>query len=187
MSFDETQPTDTTKLRSLGVVIRPNWVAIKEADSTFIPYGLNLLDLTAAVIPAPSNISTAYQFYCASDGAMVGPTKELFGINPAGDTIQFTKGSPSKSAALTSTFLPGGLILKCGVISTSVAGTATINWNFTNNLYSATLTRVKNSGLNNRFSLYFSSSPTKASGSILLVDNNGNGFDNNVYWQAIGD
>ena len=42
MAWDKTEPKDTTKLRNLGVVIRPNWEAIESAEATFKPVGLNL-------------------------------------------------------------------------------------------------------------------------------------------------
>ena len=77
MAFDKTQPTDTTKIRNLGVVIRPNWVAIEEADSTFRPYALNLQNRTPlGVSNDPASIADTYILYEKDDGS---GNPELFG------------------------------------------------------------------------------------------------------------
>lgn len=90
MAFDNTQPTNTTKIRNLGVVIRPNWVAIEQADSTFKPWAINFTDRTAAGIAVnPTALAAAYLMYCKQDAA---GNPELFGIDVASNIIQFTKG-----------------------------------------------------------------------------------------------
>ena len=111
MAWDPTEPTDTTKLRDLGIVIRPNWVAIQDADSTFKPHAINFTDRTVAALPVdPTAIPDAYITYCKTDAA---GNSELFGINENSGIIQFTRGVPTLTATGT-TFLPGGLILKWG-------------------------------------------------------------------------
>lgn len=115
MAWDATQPTDTTKLRNLGVVIRPNWEAIQTADSTFKPQALNLTDRTVAgVANDPTAIADAFIAYCKTDAL---GNSEFFGINDASGITQFTQGTPLLAAAESSIFLPGGLILKTGTAS----------------------------------------------------------------------
>lgn len=98
MAFDKTQPTDTTKIRNLGVVIRPNWVAIESADSTFQPYALNLTDRDAAALASdPTAISTAFITYCKQDAS---GDPEFYGIDPDSNVLQFSDagfvGGPSQ-------------------------------------------------------------------------------------------
>jgi len=114
MAWDITQPTDTTKIRNLGIVIRPNWVAIQNADSTFKPLALNFNDRTVAGQPVdPTAIADAYITYCKTDTA---GNSELFGINETSGIIQFTRGVPTIGTS-GSIFIPGGLIMKWGQVS----------------------------------------------------------------------
>ena len=65
MTWDPSQPTDTTKIRNLGIVIRPNWQAIEAADSSFKPVALNLDNRTPlGVANDPTAIADAYLLYC---------------------------------------------------------------------------------------------------------------------------
>lgn len=114
MAWVITEPTDTTKIRNLGIVIRPNWVAIQNADSTFKPLGLNFNDRTVAGAPVdPTAIADAYIMYCKTDTA---GNSELFGINETSGIIQFTRGVPTIGTS-GSIFIPGGLIMKWGQVS----------------------------------------------------------------------
>ena len=89
MAWDTLQPTNTTKIRNLGVVIRPNWAAIQTADSTFTPDAFNFRDRTAAGLPVnPTAIATAYISFCKQDAA---GNPELFGIDAASNVTQLTK------------------------------------------------------------------------------------------------
>lgn len=136
MAWDITQPTDTTKIRNLGVVIRPNWVAIQQADSTFKPWALNFTNRTVAGIAVdPTAIASAYILYSKTDTA--GNT-ELFGINPLSNVIQMTKGAPVV-AQTGRTFLPGGLILAWGSLNVASGGSVTVTGITT--LYSVVVTR----------------------------------------------
>lgn len=90
MAFDKTQPTDTTKLRNLGVVIRPNWVAIEEADSTFRPYALNFQNRTPlGVSNDPATIADTFILYEKDDGA---GNPELYGEDGSGNILQLSEG-----------------------------------------------------------------------------------------------
>ena len=102
MSYDKTQPTDTTKIRNLGTVIRPNWVAIEEGDSSFKPYALNLQDRTPlAESNDPTNISGSSIVYVKQDGA---GNPELYAEDEDANIIQLTEagrlGGPSTDLKL---------------------------------------------------------------------------------------
>ena len=126
MAWDITQPTDTTKIRNLGIVIRPNWVAIQNADATFKPAALNFNDRTVAGLAVnPTAIADAFIMYCKTDTA---GNSELFGINENSAVIQFTKGAPTNAQNGTS-YLPGGIIIKWGIFSMG-AGVTTADVNF---------------------------------------------------------
>lgn len=89
MAFDKTQPTDTTKIRNLGVVIRPNWVAIESAESTFRPYALNLQNRTPlAVSNDPAAIADTSILY-VKDDALGNP--ETFAIDGSSNIVQLTQ------------------------------------------------------------------------------------------------
>lgn len=119
MAWDPTQPEDTTKLRNLGVVIRPNWAAIQTGDSTFKPQALNFANRTVAGVPVdPTAIADTYITYAKTDAA--GNT-EMFAIDENSNVIQMTKGVPIVDT-YSSTFLPGGLIMKCAITSAIVSG-----------------------------------------------------------------
>lgn len=90
MTWDRTQPENTTKLRNVGNVIRPNWEAIELADSTFQPEAINFTDRTVAGVPNnPVAITDAYISFSKTDAA--GNT-ELFGIDESSNVIQFSYG-----------------------------------------------------------------------------------------------
>jgi len=114
MTWSKIQPTDTTKIRKLGEVIRPNWEAIEDGDASFKPKALNLNNRT---VSGPSNdpsaITNTFILYCKEDGS---GNPELFGINENMVVTQFTKGTPTL-ANNGSTFLPGGAIMKWGRFS----------------------------------------------------------------------
>lgn len=110
MTFDATQPTDTTKIRRLGQVIRPNWEVIEQADSSFQPYAVNYQDRTPlGVSNDPTAIPGAFILYTKQDGA---GNPELFGIDGSGNIIQITKGgsigSSSSSLQVDSISFDGG-------------------------------------------------------------------------------
>lgn len=99
MAFDNTQPTNTTKIRNLGVVIRPNWVAIETADSTFKPQALNFKDRTVAGLPVnPTALSDTFISFCKESAA---GNSEFWGIDESSRVIQFSEvgriGGPSQS------------------------------------------------------------------------------------------
>lgn len=87
--FDKSQPTDTTKIRLLGEVIRPNWVAIEEGDNSFRPLSLNLQNRTSsAVSNDPTLLVDTSKFYVKNDGA---GNPEAFVIDTMGRITQLTQ------------------------------------------------------------------------------------------------
>ena len=113
-AFDKTQPTNTTKLRNLGVVIRPNWDAIETADSTFIPEALNLTDRTAAGLANdPTAIADAMIAYSKQDGS---GNPQLYAIDPSSTVTKLTGGS-STQASNGKLLLPNGLTLIWGSLA----------------------------------------------------------------------
>ena len=111
MVFNAALPADETKIRDIGVVIRPNWAAINTADETFAPAAINLSNQGGAL----GAFATQYRLFSDSDATTA--YTELFGVNSNGDVQQITNGSPTK-AATGSTFLPGGLVLAWGQSAT---------------------------------------------------------------------
>jgi hypothetical protein len=120
MAYDVTQPTDSTKLRNIGTVIRPNWVAIRDADSTFKPVAINFAERNAVAPPIsndPTALAQAYLLYCKQDAA---GNPELFGINASSDILQLTKGAAIVGTN-GETCLPGGVLIKWGTASANGA------------------------------------------------------------------
>jgi hypothetical protein len=147
MAFNETLPTNTTKIRDLGTEIRPNWVAIQTALSSFAPWAVNLVNRTTEV---PGQVDpilitgppSAYIMYSKQDGA---GNAELYSQTPAGNTIQMTKGDAT-IAATGSTFLAGGLLMKWGTITLTTPTVNLVNFiaegllDFPNAIYNVQLT-----------------------------------------------
>lgn len=148
--FDKTQPTDTTKLRNLGTVIRPNWEAIQEASASFMPEALNLADRTALGVPNnPTAIADSVIVYSKQDGA---GKPQAYTIDPDSVISQLTGGSVSSSANAGTA---GGVIKKVvifvgttklilysgttGVIASAATKTVTFPENYTT-IYTATAT-----------------------------------------------
>ena len=145
MVWDITQPTDTTKIRNLGIVIRPNWQAIQEADSTFKPQALNLNNRTPlAVANDPTPIANAYIPYCKDDSA---GNPELFGIDENGVISQFTSTDRTLAQTGYSLVAPGFLLQWGRDTMTGASSTITFPkafsataWVVTNTPYSNTVT-----------------------------------------------
>ncbi len=127
MTWDRTQPTDTTKIRNLGIVIRPNWEAIEDGDSSFQPQAINYANRTPlAAANDPTAISTSYITYCKDD---VDGNPELFGIDASGKISQFTINA-GISAQDGYTMLAPDLLLQWGrrLVTTPAGGSFTITF-----------------------------------------------------------
>ena len=91
MAWDRLEPTDTTKIRNLGTVLRPNFQAIDSGDSTFKPIAINLSDRDTDPLSGSSNptaIADAFLMYCKQDSF---GNPELFGIDASSIISQFTQ------------------------------------------------------------------------------------------------
>lgn len=181
MAWDKTEPTNTTKIRNLGVVIRPNWDAIETADSTFQPEALNFTDRNAGgIIPTnPAAISTAYILYSRQDS---GGVTELFASPPAGTPLQLTKGTPTHGTN-GKTFLPGtqasgGILLAWNRESVASGGTVTVSALTT--IYSVNITIDDISVTPSDSAYVFNVS----SNTFRVRSKSGNAVT--IYWQAIG-
>ncbi|MFO7881199.1 MAG: hypothetical protein R6U52_01515 [Kosmotogaceae bacterium] len=145
MTWDKTQPTDTTKLRNLGVVIRPNWEAIESADDTFIPHALNFTDRDAAGLASdPTAITDAMIAYSKQDA---DGDPQLYAIDPSSVVTKLTGGSQS-AAAKGHLLFPGGIKINWGkIISTAnVPKEETFDSAFDTAVYSITLTPLADQG-----------------------------------------
>jgi len=181
MSFDVTQPTDTTKIRNLGTVIRPNWAAIEQADSSFEPYAINYLDRTAAaIVPVtPANIATSYIQFCKQD---VSGNTEMFVEDVSGNVTQMTQGTPTNSQN-GSTFLPGVAATGCILFAwnrQSVANGGMVTVSALTTIYNVTVTIEDASGAPTE-RVYIKS---KAGNKFVITTASGNAAV--IYWQAIG-
>lgn len=145
MAFDNTQPTDTTKIRNLGVVIRPNWVAIEEAESTFRPYAINLQNRTP--LPDdndPATIADTSIIYCKDDAAA---NPEAFHKDGSGNIVQLTQAGKLGSSStdlIGNTFTLGSTSIG---LNNSIVAWGRFNYNAANPL-ATRVTFVNSSGLN---------------------------------------
>lgn len=88
MSWDASQPTDTTKIRNLGVVIRPNWAAIEQGDLSLKPFAINLNNRTQlTVADDPTIIEDSYIIYSKEDSKGVA---QLWGVDFQNNKTQLT-------------------------------------------------------------------------------------------------
>jgi len=87
MSFDASKPANDEKIRNLGTVIRANWLAIQQADSTFQPWAVNFVDRSTIVgSNTPTAITDVGQVYARNDGSET----ELFWQDDQSNELQLT-------------------------------------------------------------------------------------------------
>ena len=85
MAWNPALPSNTEKIRQLGIVIRPNWVAIEDAEADFRPHATNFIDRTAAALPIPPPlIAQTLIAYCAQSGAL----QKMFTHDSSGNILQ---------------------------------------------------------------------------------------------------
>jgi len=145
MAWDKSKPTDTTKLRNLGTVIRPNWDAIESADATFIPEALNLADRTAlGVANDPTALADTVILYSKQDGA---GKPQAYTIDPDSTITQLTGGTTT-FAVKGHILLPNGFKMNWGTIAStgSVAKAELFESAFTTACYSITVTPITDTG-----------------------------------------
>lgn len=182
MVWDQTQPTDTTKIRNLGVVIRPNWLALKTGDSSLKLDSANFDDRTVAgLADDPTAIADAYVLYCKTDAA---GNSELYGIDESSNKLQFTQGAPTL-AAQGKIFLPGGLLMQWNTEVVATGGAVTFLTPFSAAAYSVQFMPTGSSGTNRIF-YRLNGNPTDVGFSPIMVDRNNNALTEKIYYLAIG-
>lgn len=162
MAFDRTQPTNNTKIRNLGNVIRPNWEAIEDADTTFKVKALNFANRTALGIAVnPTAIASTEILYSKSDAS--GNT-QLYMIDPASRITQLSVSVAPLSAANGYTWLAGGMLLQWGLIDAPVGDSGNFNFPvaFSAVPYSITLTFIRAAGASGVNVIYETSGQTTA-------------------------
>jgi hypothetical protein len=135
MAWNRDEPQNTTKIRDLGTVLRPNFQAIDSADSSFKPIALNLSDRdTDPLSPSsdPTAIADAYLLYCKQDSTGAA---EFFGIDANSVISQFTS-TDQTLAQSGHALLPPGILMNWGR-ATILNGGTTVSIVFTR-AYSAT-------------------------------------------------
>lgn len=189
MVWDKTEPTNSTKLRNLGIVIRPNWLAIEEADSSFQPDGLIMTDRTplgvandpTAAVSGGTSRGNGYTLFCKQDAS---GDQQLYGIDPSSNIIQFTSGAPTL-AATGRVFLPGGILMQWNTGPASSGGTVTFPVAFSATPYYVNFTVTGSSGTNRIFTR-LSGAPSSTAFSPIILNNSGSGITETIYYIAIG-
>jgi len=180
MAYDATQPTNTTKIRNLGTVIRPNWTAIENAESSFRPHAINFLNRTPTVVPIdPAAIANTYILYCKQDAA---GNPQIYGIDQNSRVTQISAAVSPLSAINGYTWLAGGMLLQWGK-SGVIAGANTILFPiaFSAAAYNVSITPVKNSSIVNNVYVRSDADIT----ALQFVAYNTASI-NQIMWMAIG-
>jgi hypothetical protein len=128
MPFDKTQPADSTKIRNLGVVTRPNWVAIEEADASFKPYALNLTNRSVLPAPIPADPAAIVDSYILYSKRDVAGSVQLYGINQAGTIVQISNAWGTVSAQNGYSWLAGGMLIQWGLSHANAAANTVIGF-----------------------------------------------------------
>lgn len=181
MTFDPTQPTDTTKLRNIGTVIRPNWSAINTGDASFLPQAINLVNRTSVPVASdPTAIANTYILYCKANGA---GHVVLYGIDPNSVITQIGNYVAPSSAQSGYSWLAGGMLIQWGQ-SAVASGTNTISFPiaFSGTAYSVTITPFRSNS--NVDQVYLS--PGTISSTQFGCRNTSSAGITSISWIAIG-
>jgi hypothetical protein len=140
MPFNKANPSDTSKIRNLGINIRPNWKAIEEgsqddANPNKLKYwAVNLFsrdDIPDAPGADAPQVDDGLAVFAKTDTDTDLP--EMFIRHEDSSITQMTKGpaniAPSGYADNGETFLPGGLILKYALLPVQASNAlVTFTW-----------------------------------------------------------
>lgn len=184
MAYDSTQPTNTTKLRNVGVVIRPNWIAIEDGDPTFKPKAINLNNRTPLGVPNdPAAIANSYVLYSKQDPA---GNVQLYGIDPASRVTQMSLAVSPSSAANGYTWLAGGMLMQWGQAHANGSANTTIGFpvGFSGVPYSIQTNFWRSSGSTTMKPLDVLNGGTPVTANNFTVWNANGGHD--FFWLAIG-
>ena len=182
MAFDSTQPTNTTKIRNLGNVIRPNWTAILTADATFKPYAINFDNRTPLVVPNdPAAIANVYGVYAKQDGS---GNLQLYAINPASKITKLTSNIVPVAATNGYTYLPGDLLLQWGKATANGGANTDVFFPvvFSGAPYSVTLTLYRSSGSAGQNIYIITDIPPDTTHFVVYTSGGARDF----FWKAIG-
>lgn len=183
MAFDPAQPTDTTKLRLVGDVIRPNWVAIQDGESTFKPKAVNLNNRTVSgPTNNPTAIADAFIQFCKDDSS---GNAELFGINENSNVLQFTRGNPTLTTQ-GKLFLPGGLLVQWNTQNATSHSAVTFGEAFGSAPIYVNFVVNASSPPNNRIYTRISGSPTTTQFTPVMTGTSGSGITTRINYIAIG-
>ncbi len=151
MAWDKSLPSNSEKIRNLGIVIRPNWEAIEEGDdvgtsSMLQQRSVQLDNRTglAANNDPQTNTGTHY-LYSKDDG---GGTQEAFMKDSAGNVVQLTDG---------------------GVLGGATTGINLSNFSYTANMLPTALAYVPDTGTTFTRQINCSAVTRPATGSYSVV------------------
>ncbi len=155
MPFNQANPSDSEKIRRLGIVIRPNWKAIEEgsendANPNKLKYWAINLYSRDDIPSAPGNdapqVDDGIAWYAKTDADSGLP--EIF-IRHEDSTVTQMSKYPANIAPIgrTSngeTFLAGGLLLKYADLGSVTSGTYSYLWEGTGSSLELGLTDFPN-------------------------------------------
>ncbi len=187
MSWSPGQPTDDTKIRNLGFVIRPNWKAIEEAQPELRYFASNYANrntLPSAPGENPTAIEDTYITFSKETDAGI---PEFFGINEDSVVTQFTDG-PSILADNGHTFISGGLRLQWGRKTVKSGDQIDFPTDFGDIPYVVLLTQASN--IVNDFKWVRAATPsyTISKFNVVIINSSGQESTNMfaMQWMAIG-
>lgn len=182
MAFDKTQPTNTTKIRNLGTVIRPNWQAIEEGGVSFKPYATNFANRTPLAVPNdPPAIANTFILYCKQDSTGL---PQLYGCDQTGRILQISSRLTPNNVANGYTWLPGDLLMQWGKVSvpSGTSGNITFPLAFAAVPYNVQITIIRSAGAGSN-SIYVLDASVTAT--RFKTENTGSGA-HDIYYMAIG-
>jgi len=187
MAWNNALPGNAEKIRLLGEVIRPNWIAIEENDTAVAATSLNqwvvhLIDrATIGGANTPARIDDVGMLYCRNDGT----NNELYfqdSKDPANE-VQLTRSDKVTDAANGQTFLPGGILLQWFTVSAPAGNTVvTFPTAFPTSVYNVTLTPQLTTSNVTDVDIYIRSAVT----TVDFTVRNSTGVTYTLFVQAIG-
>lgn len=193
MAWDETEPGPTTKIRNLSGVLTGNFEAIERGDentgTTLTQRSVQLGDRTtdATSVDPTQETGIVFLYNNASSGA-----EEIYIRRPT-DTaapIQMSSGAilvPASDNVETSTFLPGGVLMKSGLdtMSSGVNTTTSVTFAtaFPNQVYSVIATAVRSGAAGTNAGLGQINANATTTGFVWVNATTG-AYD--IYWVALG-
>lgn len=186
MTFDPTQPTNTTLLRDLGVVIRPNWEAIESGDDSFLPQSINLANRTPLAVPNnPAALANTVKLFCKDDSA---GNEQVYGIDSSSNIQQITRYLDFLSANTGYSYLLENILVRWGRHTTTATTTQTVIFPASPAFSAAPFIVIPMIQTNSSRVFVNMRSSVAASFVANSVDQNNNavGAGQTMYWLAVG-